>query len=342
MPVLDRIKFDPLSDDWFVWKFPSDNIKMGSHLVVNEAQEAVLFRGGQAYDVFGPGTYALESSNIPLLNSLVNAPFGATPLPAEVWFVSKHVKRNLRWGTKSPIPLMDPALGYPVRLRAYGLYGIAVNDCRLILPKLVAALPNLTSERILEYFASEIVQRLSELISKCLVEQKTSVFEINAHLGKIGKDTLESLNLVFSTYGISVVSFNIDNIGIPDEDMASIQRVLAKKMEVEQLGKAAVSKTYTSVRVLDALEKAAGNQGAGGALLAGGVGLGLGVGAGSKVGGLITDALSTNDQPAKVAEGTPTLIPVEQRLSQLQALLDKGLITSQEHSDQKNRILGSL
>jgi membrane protease subunit (stomatin/prohibitin family) len=341
MALLDRIKFDPASDDWFVWKFPSDNIKMGSHLVVNEAQEAVLFRGGQAFDVFGPGTYALATSNIPLLSSLVNAPFGGnSPLPAEVWFVSKHVKRNLKWGTKSPIPLIDPLLGYPVRIRAFGRYGIAVNDCRLILPRLVAALPNLTTERILDYFASEIVQRLSELISKHLVEKHTSVFEINAHLNGISQDTREALHTVFSTYGIDVASFNIENIGIPDEDLTAIQVVLGKKMEVEQLGKTAVSKSYSTVRALDALDKAAGNQGSGGALLAGGIGLGVGAGIGNKVGGILSEALDVTGRAPIVAQAsTPTL---EERLGQLKSLLDKKLISEQEFIDQRNRILHSL
>jgi membrane protease subunit (stomatin/prohibitin family) len=62
--------------------------------VVNESQEALFFKGGKALDLFGPGTHTLATGNLPLLDKLVNLPFGGeTPFTAEIWYINKTVKR---------------------------------------------------------------------------------------------------------------------------------------------------------------------------------------------------------------------------------------------------------
>ena len=56
MGLIERIKYDAISDEWLVWKYPSEEIKLGAQLVVNQTQEALFFKSGQALDLFGPGT----------------------------------------------------------------------------------------------------------------------------------------------------------------------------------------------------------------------------------------------------------------------------------------------
>ena len=89
MALLDRIKYD-CSPDVLVGKYSKDNIVLGSQLIVNESQEAVFFKDGRALDVFGPGRHTISTNNIPLLQKLVNLPFGGdTPFAAEIFFVNK-------------------------------------------------------------------------------------------------------------------------------------------------------------------------------------------------------------------------------------------------------------
>ena len=47
MALIDRIKFDAPSDDILVWKFPSEELKLGSQLIVNQSQEALFLKGGE-------------------------------------------------------------------------------------------------------------------------------------------------------------------------------------------------------------------------------------------------------------------------------------------------------
>src|SRR3954463_14667804 len=105
MALLDRIKFGGPSNV-LVWKWPSDAIRLGAQLIVNESQEALFFKGGQALDLFGPGTHTLATGNLPILSKLMNLPFGGkTPFAAEIYYINKSLALGQNWGTKTPIPV---------------------------------------------------------------------------------------------------------------------------------------------------------------------------------------------------------------------------------------------
>jgi hypothetical protein len=87
MALIDVIEFDGKPDE-FVWKYPNDELGTWTQLVVHQTQEAVLFKDGRALDLFGPGRHTLSTANIPMLNKLINLPFGGkSPFKAEVWFI---------------------------------------------------------------------------------------------------------------------------------------------------------------------------------------------------------------------------------------------------------------
>ena len=138
MAIIDRIKFDGQASGlhWLVYKYPSEQFVLGSQLIVNQGQEALFLKGGEALDLFGPGTHTLTTGNLPLLNKLVNLPFGGkTPFTAEIYYVNRTVKLDLPWGTQTAIPLEDPKYGLLLNVGAYGQYGIAINNTRLLTPR---------------------------------------------------------------------------------------------------------------------------------------------------------------------------------------------------------------
>lgn len=62
MALIDRTKFDLNGASEFLgWKCPSDSLTLGTQLIVNESQEAIFYKGGQALDLFGPGTHKLAT-----------------------------------------------------------------------------------------------------------------------------------------------------------------------------------------------------------------------------------------------------------------------------------------
>ena len=69
-------------------------IKKGAKLIVRPGQMAVFVNEGQIADKFEPGTYSLETKNIPILRTLLSLPYGfETPFKAEVYFMDDIVAR---------------------------------------------------------------------------------------------------------------------------------------------------------------------------------------------------------------------------------------------------------
>src|SRR5690554_4554022 len=105
MALIDRIKYNGNNVD-FLWKFPNEDLKLGTQLIVGNAQTAFFVKNGKVLDEFSEGRYTLKTGNIPLLNKLINLPFGgSSPFSAEVWYVNKISKLDNKWGTQKPINL---------------------------------------------------------------------------------------------------------------------------------------------------------------------------------------------------------------------------------------------
>ena len=74
MAIIDVVKCD-IADGEFCHKLPSDNLRIGSQLVVYPSQTAFFVKGGVVYDEFTAGTYTIKTENIHVLNNLENIQF---------------------------------------------------------------------------------------------------------------------------------------------------------------------------------------------------------------------------------------------------------------------------
>ena len=222
---IDVIQFNGEPED-LVWKFPYNNISTASQLIVNQSQEAVFLKGGEVADIFGPGTKTLSANNIPILQKLINLPFGGkTPFVAEVWYVSKTVRRNLKFGTERPIDIWDPMIQNSVPVRAFGQYGIRISDSAAFLREMVGTLHLFTTEDIISQFRSDIVQALSERINNFMTEEQVSVVTINGKLSAVSKFIEEQVNEEFSRYGLEVTNLKVENINY-DKNDPQVARIL--------------------------------------------------------------------------------------------------------------------
>ncbi|HRD02277.1 MAG TPA: SPFH domain-containing protein [Candidatus Saccharicenans sp.] len=298
MAVVDRIKYDG-SPDELVWKYPKDNITMGAQLIVNESQEAVFFKGGQALDVFGPGTYTLSTKNLPILQRLVNLPFGSdTPFAAEIFFVNKVARLDYKWGTKTPIPIEDPKYKVLISVGCFGQFGLRINDSRVFVTQIVGTVPSWGGNRVLEYFQGIILTRLKDSVAKFAVQKSVSIAAITAQIDDISQKVEERLRDEFAKYGLELLKFYISSITIPDEELKQIREIDLKAREIERLG----DQRYQMARGLDIMEKAANNPGAPGTLMATGIGLGLG----AQMAGPFAQMTQKAIQPATQPASTPS------------------------------------
>lgn len=185
MAIIDVIKYDG-TPDVFAWKHPESELGTWSQLIVNQSQEAVLFKDGKALDLFGAGRHTLSTANIPILNNIINLPFGGnSPFAAEVWYVNKVNVLDVKWGTAGPIKLQDPKYNIIVPVRAFGQLGIRINDSRKFLVKLVGTLSVFNRENLMSYFRGLIMMNFNAILTSFLIHRKISVLEINAYLGEM-------------------------------------------------------------------------------------------------------------------------------------------------------------
>jgi membrane protease subunit (stomatin/prohibitin family) len=260
MAIIDRVKYDG-PGDVLVWRYPPDDLSWGTQVIVNQAQEAIFFKGGAALDVLGPGTHTLRTANIPLLRKLISAPFGGeTPFAAEIYYVNKAVNLDVKWGTNNPIPVMDPKFNVFLPVRAFGQFGIQVADSRAFVTQLSATSPLFTADQLSNYFRGVLLTKAKDYIAETMIKEKIPLLEIAAHLEAMSGAIQTKLSDDFAKYGVKLVNFYLNSVDVPEDDetVIRLKKALSDKAELDILGD-----KYQQKRTLDVMEKAAGNTGGG-------------------------------------------------------------------------------
>ena len=295
MALIDVVKCTTNTRE-LVSKFPSEDLRIGTQLVVYPGQTVFFIKGGQIYDVFESGTYTLSTSNIPLLNKLINLPFGGnSPFQAEVWFVNQIAILDSKWGTATPLQIEDPKYEVIVPVRAYGQYGFKITDPKLFLQSLIGNMTTFSVDRLNRYFKGKIMSQLTNIVSDKLTRDNISVLNINSHLSEISDFCREKIMQYFQRYGLVAQEFDVISISVKEDD-PSFQKLKEAK-DLAARVKIAGRDIYQMERSFNVLDNAAVNEGAGGGLMNAGLGLGLGMNIGNQAGANIANNMNVGSQP---------------------------------------------
>ncbi len=290
MAIIDVVKYEQ-QEGVIVHKFPSCGLRWGTQLVVYPGQVAFFVKGGKVCDKFTEGTYTLKTNNIPLLNKLVNIPFGGdSPFQADVWFVNTLNRLNLKWGTETPIQLEDPKYDIIVPVRAYGQYGFKVNDPEKFVYGLVGNNSDFSENMLQSYFRGIMLSKLTNIIACKVIEDKISILDIPSHLDEISQYSQGKLNPFFKDYGVDLLLFNFISINIPENDKSLNEIKEAKNLSARL--KITGREDYKLQRSFDVMDKAAENESGVGAAF---INAGLGLGASMNIGKQIGNQLSVSD-----------------------------------------------
>ena len=297
-----------------------ENFNSKSQLIVNESQEALFFKDGQALDLFPAGKYSLSTGNFPLLKKLVGLAFGGkTPFTCCVYFINKVNVMDMMWGTDSPIQLEDPKYHLLVNVRANGTLGFRVVDSRKFVVKCVAQLHEFTTQDIKKNIKGVLMAHIKNSISKTIVRNNVSLLEISTLLVDLSKDIQDEVNRVIKEeYGIELIQFYLNNISAPDSDLQVLRETREKQMrtmsdidleayKTERMGQAmarsrqAQGYTYQDERRFDVLDDAASNSGLSGSMMNATMGIGMGIGVGSGMGQMMKDTAEVMKESAPEA-----------------------------------------
>src|SRR3954453_13798180 len=305
MSILDKVKDAAMhqfieviewldaTQDTLVYRFPvaGQEIKNGAQLIVRESQAAVFVFEGQVADVFTPGRYTIDGGNTPILSKLGAWKYGFnSPFKSEVYFVNTKQFTDMKWGTSNPVMLRDADFGI-VRLRAFGAYSLRVADPGEFIKQIAGTNAQFQTEDIDVQLKRAIVTEFSDAIG----EMQIPALGLAAQYKEMGDAIRGKINEDFKTYGLEVTKFYIENVSLPPE----VEAAMDKRASMGALGDA---QKYMQFQAADALRDAAQNEG-------GGAGLGAGLGAGFAVGGQMANAFGQQGGGGSPGGGQAATVP---------------------------------
>ena len=294
---LDVINWLDDSQDIIVYRFPVFNqaITANSKLVVREGQAAVFVSEGVLSEVFGPGTYTLDTRNTPIVSFFQSIAYALEyPYKGDIYFINTKQFRENKWGTANPFMMRDAEFG-PVRVRAFGIYSYRITDPAEFIRQVVGTDGLFTTDEINGQLKRKLVSGLADTIGQARIP----VLDLAANYMDVGDQIRDRMNPAFQeSYGLTLTDFTIENISLPPE----VEKALDARTKMGVLGNL---DAYTKMQAADALQTAAANQGIGGA----GVGMGVGFGMGNMMGNMMGQQAPAQFNPHTGMQGGPAPAP---------------------------------
>jgi membrane protease subunit (stomatin/prohibitin family) len=290
---IDIVEWTDDTRDTIVWRFPrhENEIKMNARLIVRESQVAVFVNEGTIADVFQPGTYTLQTQNLPILSTLKGWKHGfESPFKAEVYFVTTRQFTDLKWGTQNPAMMRDPEFGM-VRVRAFGTYSIKAADPAVLLRELVGTDPDFRTDEVDEFVRQSVVSR----VVTALATSGVAALDLAAHQNEIADRLAVILSEDLNLIGLQMPRFVIENVSLPPE----VEATMDKRTSMGVLGDL---DQFTKFQAATAITEAAENPG-------GIAGAGVGIGVGAALGAQLAQALQPGAATPKKGAGAPRSAP---------------------------------
>ncbi|PVW15267.1 SPFH domain-containing protein [Marixanthomonas spongiae] len=295
---IDIVEWLDYTDDTICHRFEryQNEIKNNAKLIVREGQTAVFINEGKLADVFEPGTYTLNTKNLPILTTLKGWKYGFdSPFKAEVYFVNTHLFTDEKWGTKNPITLNDERFGL-VEIRAFGTYAFRINNPGKFIVDIVGTDNNFTNFEINEHLKSLIATRFTDTVG----EANLPIELYAANTTELSETCKDVMKPEFDSVGIGLEKFFIENVSMPEDLKKEI-------FEYSRIDKLDLDK-LTKFKTAKAIEAAAANEGG---TAGAGMGMGMGFVLAQQMGGMMNPQMGGQQQaqPQQQAGSTPPPMP---------------------------------
>ena len=246
------------------YRFPMQDreIQNGGKLTVRDSQMAVFVNEGRIADVFGPGLYTLNTHTLPILTYIMNWDKAfQSPFKSDVYYFSTRMQTNQRWGTANPITFRDREFG-AVRMRGYGMYAYHVADPKIFYQR-VSGTRDLYRVEELE---GQLRNTIIAVMTNTFASSSVPFLDLAANQIEMGNRIMEHMKPAFADLGLSLDTFVVDNVSLPDE----LQQMLDQRIGMNIIGDMG---KFAQFEAAKSIPIAAANEG-------GVAGIGVGLGAG--------------------------------------------------------------
>ena len=301
-----------MSSEQVVVKSFIEDFKHKSRLIVDDSQVAIFYKDGKALDQFGPGDYALDTNNLPLLTKIVNSVLGIQSVfSCHVYFVKKSSSFDFSWGTKGePAMVKDPSTGISCKVRALGQAIIKIKDGdeRKFIAKVVGQESVMEFEAVKSKIKGVIVALVKNALTRSIQNSSTPITEVQGRSLEIADGVKIALNEDLQDYGIEVEKFYITDIEFDERDYAKIQESEQRRLAIDDeaykmdalsgaraRARAREGYTYQEERKFDVFDNMANNQGPAGGFMNMGMGLGMGMNMAREMSGAMGSVAATSN-----------------------------------------------
>jgi membrane protease subunit (stomatin/prohibitin family) len=304
----------------FRYPMQDREIQNGAQLTVREGQIAAFIDEGRVADVFGPGLHTLDTSNIPLLTSLMNWDKAfASPFKSDIYFFSLRERTSLKWGTTQPVTIRDKELG-PIRIRAFGSYSFRISDVDPFSTKLMGTLERVRDEDI----EPQLRAAIATALATGLGTGDVPFLDLAGNQTLLSAKLKEAVTPVMAEYGLAVPSFFVESLSLPEEVQAHLDKASSMRV-IGDLDR------YAKFQSAEAIETAAAQPG-------GIASLGAGAAAGVAIGQAMASGLGGGGGGGNAAPAEDPFAQVER----LHKLLTLGAISQEEYDSKKAELLARI
>jgi len=287
---IDVIHWTEPAEGILAYRYPMEDMEIqnGGQLTVRDSQMAVFVNEGQVADVFAPGLHTLSTQTLPILTYLRNWDKAfKSPFKSDVFFFSTRLQTDQKWGTATPITIRDKEFG-AVRMRAYGIYAYRIADPKVFYQKVSGTTASYHVSELEGQLRNTIVGRMTDMFANSAV----AFLDLAANQLQLGQNMLAALKPVFADLGLSLETFVVENISLPDE----LQKLLDKRIGMNMIGDMS---RFTQFEVAQSIPIAAANEGGGAA------GIGVGLGAGLSMAQQMMSSMSAAAPPPAAPPAAP-------------------------------------
>lgn len=247
-----KIEWRPKSANIIAYHFPDENLTSYSQLIVNESQEAVLFKNGEMIQTFGAGRHTLDTRNLPLLAGLNTVPFGGdNPFTAEVWFVSKIDFKSIAFATDM-FRHHDPDYRTMIPLVCSGRYGVRITDSTKFIRKLLGVGESYSVEELTNTMQGEISTYVASMVSSYMQRDRIGIKTVSSCLAKFSEWLTADLTEVFAGYGLKLLTFHVNALDVDDR---SAEGKAVRQAITEQSSQAIAGYSWQQKQVISLADK---------------------------------------------------------------------------------------
>ncbi len=203
------------------------DLDAGARVIVPDTHAAILIKDGQMMDTLPAGPHNIFESRDGKKTGSINV---------EVIWISRTYKLKLNWGTASSFSFRDRETDESFSARAYGEYEVKIANPRKFYLELIGSEGSYTAEMLYDRLLGRLLSAIEPAIAREIGERSLTFETMTQNCDSIAAGIMPALSQMLEReYGLTLCSFVIRSIGIPEEDRA---RILAARRQAADEKKA--------------------------------------------------------------------------------------------------------